>query len=751
MGKNLNPPNDQLALWAEGEKIPDTEIIRVFRKPPGIPDVFGRSALIVGSKGAGKTTLLRYQKEKHSRGGIAIHVSLATELASIPKQAGLGPLSLHAAPRDEDLLINKIVSLLAVGLAARLCRKHVRIPLDVLHECIPTSLYGKRPKNSLDWLTDLKVRVSRGPLVEFASVAASRPLVTFLEATAEGCHKKHGPLLLLLDRADLVTPLALVPVLEVLDQSPGYTALVATRPGHGGATLNRLEAAAGPADQYDVHHLGLWPRSHEWVDFVCEAIEAQLGAGSTGQHGPEIREGVLALARDSIRTGLEAFARLKVAKASKVRDELNSALNDLKELQIVAVQSKVLAHHGDFRKLINTVRKRVNEEGPTLAGPVEVSVNSGGERGLFGPPPQLALFIESALRAGGLSMCEGKRWLPGLLPDTLEVPPLLLWEPGDPMWRSEGQPPPKPFVFSDKEFLSTGGGPSPRPNIFIAYRMNSDESKAFRFTIEEDIGKHHTLGRCQVIDGRVPVGVDWAPEIRGRIKKAKLVVGDCTALRPEVLFELGFAHGLNTAILPVVSRMEKEELPYWLRAKQIGQYSDSLGMSDILASIEAHLVDPSYLARRLQKPPVPSLVVWLRRLDWNRNASEQFHTAARREELKVEFFDEEDSIDEVLSRASIATFLVVSLDGREWDDLSHFICGAVVAKPNAGYGSKKIPRKIVVIEPDDVQRYAFCAEGLSRCVETVLICKPDEVLNELTAFSRSKRVWSDEVQPQDDN
>ena len=157
------------------------------------------------------------------------------------------------------------------------------------------------------------------------------------------------------------------------------------------------------------------------------------------------------------------------------------------------------------------------------------------------------------------------------------------------------------------------------------------------------------------------------------------------------------------------------------------------------------------MARRPQRPPVPSLVVWLRRLDWNRKESEQFHTAAKREELKVEFFDEEDSVDEVLSRASIATFLVVSLDGREWDVLSHFICGAVVAKPNSGYGGKKIPRKIVVIEPNNVERYTFCAEGLSRCGETVLICKPEQVLSELAAFSRSKRHWSEEVPLRDVN
>src|ERR1035441_5647437 len=110
--------DDQLALWPDGEKIPDIEVRNVFRWPPNVPKKFARSTLIVGSKGAGKTTLLRYQKETHE--GVAIHISLATDLSSLPKQAARGPLSGPAGAKEEELLISKATSLLAATFAARL-------------------------------------------------------------------------------------------------------------------------------------------------------------------------------------------------------------------------------------------------------------------------------------------------------------------------------------------------------------------------------------------------------------------------------------------------------------------------------------------------------------------------------------------------------------------------------------------------------------------------------------------------------
>jgi predicted AAA+ superfamily ATPase len=60
----------QLAFWPDGEKIPDDDVRRVYQRPPEMPELFSKSALIVGAKGVGKTTLLRYQKAIHE--GVAL-------------------------------------------------------------------------------------------------------------------------------------------------------------------------------------------------------------------------------------------------------------------------------------------------------------------------------------------------------------------------------------------------------------------------------------------------------------------------------------------------------------------------------------------------------------------------------------------------------------------------------------------------------------------------------------------------------
>jgi len=77
--------------WIDGEKIPDERVREIFRQPPGGPETFYRSSLVIGSRGVGKTTLLRYLKSIHE--GIAVHISLHAELSSLTKQTGLGPMA----------------------------------------------------------------------------------------------------------------------------------------------------------------------------------------------------------------------------------------------------------------------------------------------------------------------------------------------------------------------------------------------------------------------------------------------------------------------------------------------------------------------------------------------------------------------------------------------------------------------------------------------------------------------------------
>lgn len=731
----------QFTLWPDGEKIPDDDMERIFQQPPDMPRSFSRSALIVGSKGVGKTTLLRYQKAVHE--GVALHLSLATELSSLPRQAGLGPLAPHTSQARPELVGNKACSLLSLSIASRLLRKNISVRRDAVAECIPRALLSGMPRALKDWLWEARIRVSRESLSQFDAVPQTRPLVEFTREASEASLQKQGPLLLLLDRADLVSPMALVPLLQLIDQSPGYTALVATRPGHGGGTVSRLDETGAPGDQYDVYNLGLRPLTQEWAEFVREALVAQVGEDLLNRIGSDLLNCVIALSRDSIRLALEAVARVAFVTGDKVEDELIAAFSDRKELYSVAVQTKLRPHHQDYRAAISSVRKAMIEKSGPIHGPITLRISPKDAPTLFPDSTHLSLFIESALRLAALCMPEGRIWVPGDCPTILDVPPLLVWEKGDPWWSYSNAHRLEPMPIDEQELMMARRGPRPQPSIFVAYRMDSEESKNFRTTLEKELRLHPRLSAVEVREGRVPIGTeDWAGEIRRLIKGSSLVVGDCTGMRPEVVFELGFAYGLGITVLPVVSTGHKDDLPYWLRRRQVGEFSNAGDVGHVVASIDAHLGDPSLKRKRRGPPPVPQLVVWLRPTEWAGQAQEQFQTLAQREGIAVEVFTDDDPPGKTLERAALASFLVVTLDGSPWDAFSHYVCGAIVARPVAGYGAKGLARKIVVLEPPDVKEREFTAEGLSRCEDTVIVGKPSVVREEAKTFFKRLKKWA---------
>lgn len=726
-------------LWLDGEKIPDERIREIFRPPPIVPSAFHRSSLIIGSKGAGKTTIFRYQKSMHN--GLALHISLPTEFASLTKQTAYGPLTIEYPTDLELFIIGKATSLLAVSVAERFVRKGLPTPLEPFRECIPGEIFPSSSNIDAKWCSTLKKKVSRSPLELFGPVAETRPLPSFMNSLGECSQKESGPLLLMLDRADMVPTPTIVPVIELLDQSSGYIALVATRPGHGSGTITRLAGQAVPGDHYAVVHLGTLPRSIDWVDFVRSAVAAQLGDGAISCLSEEVKSGIIAISRDSLRVALELFARIVDSPPTESKDRLFLAIEDLRENNMVAVQRTLQTYHPNFREVIKGVRDQVLSQKNVIDGPVLLSIERRMPQNLFDTTSHLEPFVEVSLRSGALCMPEGERWIPGLLPTELEVPPILLWRKGDPLWNCKKA---LPFRITQREgkVLRVRRGVGQAPTVFVAYRMEFEESKQFRQNLESAIGMHPNLANFRVIDGRVRPGVEWADEIRKRIKSAKVVVADVTGMRPDVLFELGFAFGLRRLVIPVVSKPEERtDLPYWLGATQFGQYGVKGGLRGIVSSIEAYFFDPTFSKIRRPPEPVPSLAVWMRVLDWNRTSSDQFVTAIQRAGLKFEVLDDQMKDELLIRRGGSATLLAVSLDGTTRDALIHYICGVVVSKPYAGYASKRLARKIIVLEPEGVEKRTFAADSLSRCGDTVAITCAEKVLDETTPFTECHRRW----------
>jgi hypothetical protein len=708
-------------VYIDGEQIPDDRIREIFRRPPDLPSSFERSALIVGSRGAGKTTLFRFLKVSHE--GTPIHLALAGELATFAQDAALGPLGVASSDLQAQVA-KKANSILAVSLAARFLRRRLKINRDLLQDCLPKAHFNTPRRPTHEWCRNTLDHIASLDLHHFSYAHVPRTLARFVASAAEQATSKGTPLLLLLDRADMVVPAALRPVAELMDQSIHYIALVAMRPGHAATIFSSEELGPVAGDHFAVIHMGSEAYSPDWQQFLDDAVSAQLGGLSLAALSDEIKQHIFALSRDSLRTALELLLASRDAAAANLEKALSRALRDLRENQIVASQRVLQGTHPDYRRLIGHVRKIAADSRGHITGPVQVRIEQRAVAGLWEENSRVDDFINSALRSRAACMPNGKPWAPGIRIREIEIPPIALWSEGDPHW--SGGASTSLIDLPEGELFAAGGPRERRHSIFVAYRMAFDKSTTFRRQIE-DILKRQPLGhKIDIVDGRVRTGEDWAPTIRRRIERSRLVVGDLTGLRNDVLFELGFAYGLRKRVIPVTESAEaRNRVPHWLLAKQIGLYETEAQLVGVVSHLLAFLTD-RYAARPVSSPdPTLGLAVWL---DFEHSlapARDQFAATCEREGFFVEIAGPGQAGEELVHQGTRAHLLVAPLTGRESDAMVHFICGAIVARPQVGYGST-LRRRIALLCPNGNVR-GYAADSLLRCTQTVLTPDPHAV------------------------
>lgn len=725
-------------VYMDGEQIPDDRIRDIFRWPPAITRTFIRSSLIVGSRGVGKTTLFRYLKSTHS--GLAIHLALGAEFSSFGKDAAMGPLGRGYSKTMEQLIASKAISLLALSVADRLAAKKIQPDLDLLNHCLPKESVQLPRRLSTAWCSRTREIISNLTLEQFEP-RATRPLVKLISDLGRRTASKIGPLLLLLDRADMVVPAALVPVAELLDQSVDYVALVAMRPGHASQIFASEELGAIPGDHYEVTHLGQSPYEPEWEQFLTEALQAQLG-GLALSSVPEIpRRFILTVARDSLRTALELVLACQSAPSGRLESELATALAAVRESHLVAAQRVLQSHHPDYRKLVSDIRAELLKSKVSVDGPVHLQILDQQSPGLWQENSQVDVFIDAALRSRAACMPNGRMWVPGLRVREVEIPPAIIWHEGDPYWDSNRHEV-TTIVRSEKSLFGAGGGGSQPASVFVAYRMDFDASRKFRNDLEQVLNHQRGPVRVSVVDGRVREGEEWAPVIRDRIKRTKLLVGDVTGLRNDVMFELGFGHGLRKSFIPVVeSQQHKGRIPAWLRIKQIGSFATENELISVASSVVAHISDRGIAKPKRVRDPVPGLAIWLRSLPWCEDAYNEFEATCGREGLTCQQLLDGMSPETWVDQAPRASLLIAVLDHTEMDALVHFICGAVVAHPTAGYASKSLARRVLIICRPGQQIESVAAESLLRCSAVVTATTLEILHDEVYGYASSYRTW----------
>jgi energy-coupling factor transporter ATP-binding protein EcfA2 len=734
-------------IYTDGEKIPSAVLQQIFRQPPDVPTSFSRSTLLVGGRGSGKTTLFRHHQAAHQ--GMAITLQLQSVLSSIGKKTYLGPHEFDLHPDVAPLVAGMATTLLALAITERVLEFGNVPDRTYLFDCLPARWRDRKATIDRALIHSLWKRAVLAEDADFSNLADLTPLVHLVEDIANRSVERHGPLLLVLDKTDMISGPALQPGFSLMDQTANLTTLLAMRPGLvGHASLPGLPVV--PSDHYNVVNLGLRPWSEEWAEFVEAVVEAQPVRGALARASKEMRGTILALARDSVRSVLELYA-WQTPNAEP--DAWLTAAEHLRERELGAADAHLRHVHSDFQGLIKKVRQQVVKRHGAVPGPVVLEIRPGSKEPFPAAVTSLDHFVNLALRARGFLMPEGRPWQPGLTPRAVELPPLWLWKSREPFW-SHGEGTQVTMSLSEGDLLPSTRTPH-RFDVFVAYRMQEPTSIWFREQVEElaqrEPGGHHV----RFIDGRVHAGTrDWAAVIRGRIKRARTAVADVTGLRNDVIFEMGFARALNVHVIPVVAgRDEMDHLPHWLTQTQVGHYGEPGALEAVVEAVFARLRNQhDDIGSPQPRPtPVPNVMAWLRPLPWSDHVRERTRAAMQREGLPLEVHalpgepggrppGAEARINREVMRCSL---LIASLDGTEHDAFVHYVCGGIAALPWAGFGNRRLARQVLLVEEPGFGRNRYAADSLRRCADLVQLVELGEVADAALEFVKEYKKWKE--------
>jgi len=738
----------QLDVQIDAEKYSHKEVLELFRPPPSMPERFTRSTLLIGARGSGKTLFLRYQKLQHR--GISAYFNLTAEFSSITRQTGFGAIAYDTPPTLLGAIFGKAAALLALSVYAK-CIHKKQVPSsrtlqDVVLQCVPSSINSHPDDLSSSSSIDrLRSQLSNAHIELFDGFALDSPLTRVLTEIGRICQGQGKPLLILFDKADQALPDATVPVLETLNQSPTYTAVLAIRPGYTSRELTKACSIVAPGDHFDLHHLGRDPRSKSWLDFQMEAAHSHFRGQDKMprllRDKGTLLDTLLFAARDSIR-----FVIKYLAKDIATKDALQMCLKEEKanlESTASSTLPKNFLRSEDFKGLLSSLQKQTAKE--TALRPVQIQI-SKEKKDLYDESENVDRFLEAGLRCGIFGLTDGIPWSPGVQIREVEVSPLLAWTHKSylPLDRENEEP----IVErrNESELRKSYAGSKAPETIFVAYRMDNENSKKFRVQLAEALKRHPDFEKFTVTDGHANYGhKDWPHSVRDKIKRAKMIVGDITGERNEVMVEMGFARGLNTSSISVVENKKfLEGLPVWLSAEQVGSFESESNMLQLKQSMAQILRNPALGRMKTVLHADPGSIVWLRSKTWADQSRAQFDRELRLRSRVQAFvsFDSDDALDGyALNLAARATLVVALLDGTEADAFVHFACGAIVANPKSGVGRHRLTRHVLLLIQDEGVKAKLVAKSLMHCVPSVRVVHPNSLLQEAIPLLEHYKQW----------
>jgi len=299
------------------------------------------------------------------------------------------------------------------------------------------------------------------------------------------------------------------------------------------------------------------------------------------------------------------------------------------------------------------------------------------------------------------------------------------------------------------DVLVGGGARSPRrPAIFVAYDFDSPESKQFKLDLESAIHQTAALATIEVLDGHSFVGEYWPTKVRSNLKKAKLTIADLSVLNQEVLFECGFAWGLGRPILPVASTPAGHtRMPSWFTDIQFGHYSSTEGIGHILDSIAYHLrLRGQRGARQFRRIEGNPRGVALIGCSVNGDSlREMVNTACAQYGMDAPYvIDDVSSLESIESsqvhEAVEASLFIGVLSGGSSDPFIHFAAGAVLSTPTSGESKARLPKRVLLVVPNDQARETMTPTS-ARKVKEVTVITRTQIHSELFNYGHRYENW----------
>jgi len=407
----------------DAEKASPGQVVRNYRQPPGIGTTIDRSTLLVGSRGAGKTLYLRHQR--HVFPGMAMYGDLFQVLAPVSDDLGVGGHTFEIATKLEPLVEAKTAGLLASWIAEKALDRGCDIAWDDLQDVLPPAL--RRARTGEDLTRQLELLYGDlfdAPIEEFLHRDALRALDRLVGNLQD---QVGAPVLLLLDRAELVPAPCLRTIFHLLDQTVPYRTMVATRPGLLGHAFPAAHQRPIPGDHFALRHLGSEPYSQDWQEFVRSTLHAWMPRIADGLV-PDHQAWLVTLSRDSLRLAIEITSQSGSGAGHPNLAAIQQHVHLVQQTLTQAAEAELGDVHPNLRDLLRRLRGKDAVERPTL-----LRITGGQQQTVF-HRSDLDRLLDIGLRLGLFVTPHGRMWHPYRQPTEIEIPPIYLWHRSDPLW-----------------------------------------------------------------------------------------------------------------------------------------------------------------------------------------------------------------------------------------------------------------------------------------------------------------------------